>query len=122
MSLLSKDKKDENGKVIHQAIKCSGVNHCEYAYEELLRPCLAYDRVKLENINHIRRKASRINSQQVNTEIRGQTEAFFNAYSMNWNNPAIPRCQHPRLGIRICADQKMALFRKNNVRHVFSIR
>ena len=39
----------------HQSFICSGIKHCEYAHPLIFHPCQAYDCVKPENINNLRK-------------------------------------------------------------------
>ncbi len=61
----------------HRAYKCSGIQHCEFAHSDVLRTCIAYDRVKLENINELRKKSSRPHfSLPIDERIKQNTEGL----------------------------------------------
>ena len=65
----------ESGKAFHQAFKCSGNRHCEHAHKDILRICPAYDRVKLESINDLRKRSSRPHQAvEINEKLKQSTE------------------------------------------------
>ena len=75
LQLFGENNNRESGKAFHQAFKCSGIRHCEYAHEDMLRVCSAYDRVQLESINDLRKRSSRPHQEmEINEKLKQSTE------------------------------------------------
>jgi hypothetical protein len=130
---LSKSAKDKNGKAYHRSYECGGIHHCEYAHPDILRVCEAYDQVKLENINDLRRNSSRpSHSIPVDERNRKYTEryscvnlwdniilyiniySFYYAFMSVWREHESP-CIYQGTRVPGCAKQEPTMFRRNNV-------
>jgi hypothetical protein len=76
--LLLKNQRTEMAKLqYHRFYQCSGIKHCQYAHPDILRVRDAYGRVKLENINDLRRNSSQPSYvKSVETRIKRHTEGY----------------------------------------------
>jgi hypothetical protein len=130
LKLLSKTDNDNDSKVYHRAYKCSGIQHCEYAHPDVLRTCMAYDQVKLESINELRKKSSRPHfSLPIDEKIKQNTEGlvllniyfyilnfnrYYHGFMKNWSNYSKP-CLHSSTETRVCEGQRPVMFQRNGV-------
>ena len=106
---------DSTNKTWHASWKCSGIKHCEYAHQDILTPCRAYDRVKLEDINQLRIRASRpTHTLSIELKLRLNTEAWYNAFIEVWNR-ASTQCKVPDTGEVVCEDELPTVFQRNEV-------
>ena len=81
----------------------------------MLRICPAYDKVKLTEIDDLRKKSSRpfINL-SIFERLKASTEAYWNAFQSNWKKDTGP-CIHPLSQASVCHGQEPKLFKRNNV-------
>ena len=114
-ALLSEGSKEKIHKAWHQSYKCTGIKHCEYAHEDVLRICSAYDKVELSQINDLRKRSSRRHvDMTIFEQLNAQTEAYFNAFMINWKQDIGP-CQLPSLETQVCQGQSPRFFLWNGV-------
>ena len=77
--------------------------------------CRAYDRVKIEAINDLRRNSSRLSyTKKIEERVRENTQNWFNAFMIRWNQYQA-HCLYPGSSTRTCLDQAPHIFQLNEV-------
>jgi len=103
--------------------KCSGIRHCEYAHEDILRVCPAYNRVKVESINDLRKRSScPYQVAKVDKKLKQSTEkyslyiiiyisniltinSYYHGVIQSWK-----QCIYPGTQERICSKSRLTMF------------
>ena len=79
----------------------------------MLSTCSEYSDVILADIPKLAQTSSAtILASRIESKIRAETEAFFNAFLYNWDIQG--PCRFPT-GERVCGGQRPRIFRRNNV-------
>ena len=74
VSVCSSDK--TTNATYHKSYRCSGINVCGLVHPDVITPCSAYDRVKLENLHDLRHRIGGAPAKfDVDVAIRRDTEA-----------------------------------------------
>jgi hypothetical protein len=117
LQLLGQDNKNKDYKAWHSSWKCSGIKHCQYAHEDVLRICTAYDEVKLSAINDLAKETSQqYITASIFQRLRTQTEAYYNGVLRNWKIDNRP-CEYSDKE-RTCQGQALHVFERNGV-HIY---
>ena len=58
LKILGKNSNRDSGKAFHQGFKCSSIRYCKYTHKDILCVYPAYNRVKIESINDLRKRSS----------------------------------------------------------------
>jgi hypothetical protein len=106
--------KDRN-KAWHMTYRCSGIRHCEYSHEDILRICPTYDDVSVDSLYELAQEAGRkVQASSVFERLRAYTEAQFNAFIENWQGIQGP-CRYPGTSERTCHGRLPKVFERNQV-------
>ena len=85
LKFLVKEDDMKHAKAFHQSYKYSEIRHCKYAHMNILRSCKAYEKIKIEDINQLRRHFSRsFFSASIDERILQHTERYVHsAYALD---------------------------------------
>lgn len=102
-------------KTWHRSFKCSGILHCEYAHEDIIRVCPEYSSVELKDINKFRRTHTGIDT-TITQKISENTQDYYNACKEAWDitGPCTFKETNGEAEMT-CAGQMFELFTRNGV-------
>lgn len=115
LPLLRKDKKDKiQSKAYHQAYKCSGIKHCEYVPEHMLRRRHKYSYVKPNIFETLRKEAGHASDTTSASEfLKRETENWYNGFLRFWNRQSAGHCFHPESETWVCSNQTPVIFERH---------